>query len=137
MDILDTAGQEEYSAMRDSYMRSGQGFILTYAITSRTSFDELQEFHDQILRVKDADKVPMVLVGNKCDMEEHRQVTVHEGQTIAQQWGIPFFETSAYTRCNVDEAFTDLAREIKKSLSPKDEKSRKSRGKLRSKCSIL
>ena len=68
LDILDTAGQEEYSAMRDQYMRTGQGFILVYAITSRSSFDEIVNFREQILRVKDKDRVPMVLVGNKCDL---------------------------------------------------------------------
>merc|ERR1712072_1429183 len=73
LDTLDTAGQEEYSAMRDQYMRTGQGFLCTYAITSRSSFDEITSFREQILRVKDEDKVPMVLVGNKCDLEEERQ----------------------------------------------------------------
>ena len=52
LDILDTAGQEEYSAMRDQYMRTGQGFLMVYAITSRSSFEELVGFKDQILRVK-------------------------------------------------------------------------------------
>lgn len=56
LDILDTAGQEEYSAMRDQYMRTGQGFLMVYAITSRSSFEELVGFKDQILRVKDADR---------------------------------------------------------------------------------
>merc|ERR1712188_139359 len=65
LDILDTAGQEEYSAMRDQYMRTGQGFLIVYSITSRSSFDEVAQFRDQILRVKDADKVPIVIVGNK------------------------------------------------------------------------
>lgn len=64
LDILDTAGQEDYSAMRDQYMRTGQGFYCVYDITSRTSFDEIASLHDMILRVKDADNVPMVLVGN-------------------------------------------------------------------------
>jgi GTPase KRas len=136
MDVLDTAGQEEFSAMRDSYMRSGQGFLLTYAITSRSSFEELQSFYEQILRVKDADKVPMVLVGNKCDLEAHRQVTQQEGQELARQWGIPFYETSAYTRYYVDECFADVVREIKRSMAPvKDSKKRK--GLSRPKCSIL
>lgn len=82
LDILDTAGQEEYSAMRDQYMRTGQGFLLVYAITSRSSFDEIAAFRDQILRVKDKDKVPMYLVGNKCDLEQERQVTTGEGKNI-------------------------------------------------------
>ncbi len=68
LDILDTAGQEEYSAMRDQYMQGGEGFIVVYAINSRDAFDEVTTFRDQILRVKDADKVPMVICGNKCDL---------------------------------------------------------------------
>lgn len=136
LDVLDTAGQEEFSAMRDSYMRSGQGFILAYAITSRSSFEELQSFHDQILRVKDVDRIPMVLVGNKSDLEEHRQVTTQEGGDLARTWGIPFFESSAYTRSNVDECFAELTREIKRAMAPPSTK--KGKSKLsRPKCSIL
>jgi len=115
LDILDTAGQEEYSAMRDQYMRTGQGFILTYTITSRQSFDEVcSQFKEQILRVKDADKVPMVLCGNKCDLENERQVTKSEAEAVAKSWQCPFYETSALARINVEEAFYDLVREIRK-----------------------
>merc|ERR1712072_781581 len=84
LDILDTAGQEEYSAMRDQYMRTGEGFLCVYAITSRSSFEEIDVFREQILRVKDEDDVPMVLVGNKCDLQEERQVTSAEGQELAK-----------------------------------------------------
>jgi GTPase KRas protein len=115
LDILDTAGQEEYSAMRDQYMRTGQGFVLVYSITSRNSFDEIASFKDQILRVKDADKVPMVLCGNKCDLESERQVTTAEGTDLAKSFGqSPFYETSAKQRINVEESFYQLVREIKK-----------------------
>ena len=114
MDILDTAGQEEYSAMRDQYMRTGQGFICVYAVTSRSAFDEITSFREQILRVKDEDKVPMVLAGNKCDLEEERQVTTVEGQDLAKSFGCPFYETSAKARINVEEAFYELVREIRK-----------------------
>ena len=57
LDILDTAGQEEYSAMRDQYMRTGQGFLCVYSITNKATFEEIANFREQILRVKDADKV--------------------------------------------------------------------------------
>jgi len=117
LDILDTAGQEEYSAMRDQYMRTGQGFLLIYAITSRSSFDEVNNFKDQIGRVKDKAKVPMILIGNKCDLESERQVTTSEGQTLGSKFGCPFHETSAKTRINVEESFYTLVREIKKGNS--------------------
>lgn len=74
LDVLDTAGQEEYSAMREQYMRTGEGFLLVYSITSRQSFEEITTFQQQILRVKDKDYFPMVMVGNKCDLENEREV---------------------------------------------------------------
>lgn len=75
LDVLDTAGQEEYSAMREQYMRTGEGFLLVYSINSRQSFEEITTFQQQILRVKDKDYFPMVVVGNKCDLENEREVT--------------------------------------------------------------
>jgi len=119
LDILDTAGQEEYSAMRDQYMRTGQGFIITYAITSRSSFEEATAFYKQILRVKDADKVPIVLAGNKCDLEDQRQVPEAEGRELAKEFGCPMFETSAKSKINVEEAFFELVREIRREIEIK------------------
>ncbi|KAK0565912.1 RAS1 protein [Tilletia horrida] len=114
LDVLDTAGQEEYSAMREQYMRAGEGFLLVYSITSRNSFDEISTFHQQILRVKDQDYFPVTVVANKCDLEYERQVTSHEGRELAKQFGCRFIETSAKQRINVDEAFSSLVREIRR-----------------------
>ena len=75
LDVLDTAGQEEYSAMREQYMRTGEGFLLVYSITSRQSFEEIQVFQQQILRVKDKDYFPIIIVGNKCDLDSEREVS--------------------------------------------------------------
>jgi len=75
LDVLDTAGQEEYSAMREQYMRTGEGFLLVYSISSRQSFEEIQLFQQQILRVKDKDYFPIIVVGNKCDLESEREVS--------------------------------------------------------------
>merc|ERR1711871_1732508 len=135
LDILDTAGQEEYSAMRDQYMRTGQGFLCVFAITSRSSFDEITSFREQILRVKDEDKVPMVLAGNKCDLEDERQVTTAEGQDLAKSFACPFFETSAKSRINVEEAFYDLVREIRKDMGGKDDG--KAKKKKKAGCMVL
>eukprot|EP00127_Corallochytrium_limacisporum_P000524 Clim_evm26s15 gene=Clim_evmTU26s15 len=114
LDILDTAGQEEYSAMRDQYMRTGEGFLLIYSITSRQSFDDIAHFRDQILRVKDADEVPMLLAGNKKDLENERVVPTNEGRELAKKYGLPFMETSAKTRENVEDSFFTLVREIRR-----------------------
>jgi len=135
LDILDTAGQEEYSAMRDQYMRTGQGFILVYSITSRSGFDEINAFREQILRVKDRDYVPIILAGNKCDLERERQVTTMEGQELAKSFGCPFVETSAKARVNVDEVFHGLVKEIRRDVlkDVKDGKEKKKKGA----CSIL
>lgn len=62
------------SAMREQYMRTGEGFLLVYSITSRNSFEEISTFHQQILRVKDKDSFPVILIANKCDLEFERQV---------------------------------------------------------------
>lgn len=72
--VLDTAGQEEFSAMREQYMRSGEGFLLIYSLTDHNSFSEISKFQKQILRVKDRDEFPMLLVGNKSDLEHQRRV---------------------------------------------------------------
>ncbi|KAK6630659.1 hypothetical protein RUM43_014644 [Polyplax serrata] len=112
LDILDTAGQEEYSAMRDQYMRTGEGFLLVFAVNNTKSFEDISIYREQIKRVKDAEEVPMVLVGNKCDLQ--RSVDKNQAQDMAKQYGIPFVETSAKTRLAVDDAFYTLVREIRK-----------------------
>ncbi|CAL1278529.1 unnamed protein product [Larinioides sclopetarius] len=108
LDILDTAGQEEYSAMRDQYMRTGEGFLLVFAVNNAKSYEDISMYREQIKRVKDADDVPMVLVGNKCDLPMTE---------LAKSYGIPFIETSAKTRMGVDDAFYTLVREIRKDVS--------------------
>ncbi|PCH42671.1 ras protein [Wolfiporia cocos MD-104 SS10] len=114
LDVLDTAGQEEYGAMREQYMRTGEGFLLVYSITSRPSFEEISTFHQQILRVKDQDSFPVVVVANKSDLEYERQVGMNEGRDLAKHFGCKFIETSAKQRINVDEAFSSLVREIRR-----------------------
>ncbi|XP_021925818.1 ras-related protein Ral-a isoform X2 [Zootermopsis nevadensis] len=112
IDILDTAGQEDYAAIRDNYFRSGEGFLCVFSITEDESFQATQEFRDQILRVKNDENIPFLLVGNKSDLDEKRKVSLAESSARAQQWGVPYVETSAKTRDNVDKVFFDLLRKI-------------------------
>ena len=113
IDILDTAGQEEYAAIRDNYYRSGEGFLCIFSLCEKTSFENTREFREQICRVLDDEKVPFILVGNKADLTSQRQVTTREGELLAKEWGCSFIETSAKTRQNVDEIYTKLMRSIR------------------------
>jgi GTPase KRas protein len=121
LDILDTAGQEEYSSMQDQWMREGKGFLLVYSITSRSTFDEISVFKEKILRAKDMDSVPMVLVGNKCDLEKERQVSLDEAAQKAAEWGCPFMEVSAKEKVKNEDCFFEVVREIRKKDNPSGE----------------
>ncbi|KAJ8347307.1 hypothetical protein SKAU_G00287080 [Synaphobranchus kaupii] len=114
LDILDTAGQEEFGAMREQYMRCGDGFLLVFALNDRGSYNEIQKFHTQILRVKDRDDFPMVLVGNKADLEPLRMISIEEAQAFARENRIHYMESSAKNRYNVDEAFLEVVRAIRR-----------------------
>eukprot|EP01091_Cochliopodium_minus_P012948 TRINITY_DN404_c0_g1_i1.p1 TRINITY_DN404_c0_g1~~TRINITY_DN404_c0_g1_i1.p1 ORF type:complete len:196 (+),score=40.18 TRINITY_DN404_c0_g1_i1:125-712(+) len=117
IEILDTAGQEEFKALRDQWIQDCEGFILVYAITSRRSFEQIMEFVSQVERVKDEDKesLQMILVGNKCDLADKRKVSVQEGEKLAQELHASFKEGSAKTRVNVEETFFDLVRKLRSS----------------------
>ncbi|XP_048733712.2 circularly permutated Ras protein 1-like isoform X2 [Ostrea edulis] len=112
LDILDTAGQEEYSSLRDLYMRTGEGFMIVYSITSQTSFNEASGLFALVQRIKAMDYPAAVLCGNKSDLEQQREVSTEEGQNLADSCGIPFFETSAKTGSYVKEAYEKLVLEI-------------------------
>ena len=99
--------------MRELYMKQGEGFLLVFSITSNSSLHELSELRDQIIRIKDDVNVPIVIVGNKSDLEEDRAVSRARAFQVSQQWGnAPYYETSARRRANVDEVFVDLCRQI-------------------------
>uniref|UniRef100_A0A915EAR6 Uncharacterized protein n=1 Tax=Ditylenchus dipsaci TaxID=166011 RepID=A0A915EAR6_9BILA len=99
LEILDTAGTEQFTAM-------------LYSITAQSTFNDLMDLRDQILRVKDTDDVPMILVGNKCDLEDERVVGKDQGLNLARQFNSAFLETSAKAKVNVQDVFYDLVRQI-------------------------
>ncbi|KAF2173976.1 hypothetical protein M409DRAFT_35279 [Zasmidium cellare ATCC 36951] len=138
LEVLDTAGQEEYTALRDQWIRDGEGFILVYSISSRSSFTRIQKFHHQIQRVKESaaaasptypgsplsqtmgnsyGPAPIMLVGNKCDRVTEREVSTQEGQALAKSLNCEFVEASAKNCVNVERAFYDVVRQLRRQRS--------------------
>ena len=134
LEILDTAGTEQFTAMRDLYMKDGQGFVLVYSIVAKSTFTDLNDIRDQIVRVKDTDDFPSILVGNKCDLEEQRVVSKGESQELASKWKCSNMEASAKTSTNIQELFLDLIRQINKNtIQDRKEKKRRMQSPLRTK----
>ncbi|KAF0971733.1 hypothetical protein FDP41_009956 [Naegleria fowleri] len=130
LDILDTAGQEEFCTLRDQYIRQGEGFVIVYSVTNRNSFEEVYAFLEQIAQAKELDSAEeyknlandtaVVLVGNKSDLKNERVVSSEEGREVAKKFGsIAFYETSAKTRTNVEECFMDCAQQIMNKVKKK------------------
>ena len=138
LEVLDTAGQEEYTALRDQWIRDGEGFILVYSITSRSSFQRIERFYNQIERVKESyaqtgpvssfpgssismsssssslPPPPVMLVANKIDRVTEREVSTQEGNALAKKLGCDFVEASAKSCVNVERAFYDVVRQLRK-----------------------
>ncbi len=95
-------------------MRGGEGFLLIYSVTDKRSFAEVRKFKEMIDRVRNYESVPIVIVGNKSDLEANRQISRAEGEAMSKEFGCPFFESSAALRYNVDEVYHDIVRCIRK-----------------------
>lgn len=138
IDILDTAGQEEYAAIRDGYYRSGEGFLCIFSLTEQKSFEETIDFREQIVRVHEGEQnMPFILVGNKADLEEKRMVSRETAEERARSWGVQYIETSAKTNDNVDKIFDQVVHLIidKKNAAKRSEKG--SAQKKKGGCTIL
>lgn len=123
LDILDTAGQEEFVSMQDQWMREGKGFLLVFNICSKSSFAEMEVLYEKILRAKDVDSVPLVIVGNKCDLRDpydDSQVSQANAEELASRWNTKYFETSAKEEINNEECFYQVVREIRKREAAKN-----------------
>ena len=120
LEILDTAGTEQFASMRDLYIKNGQGFVVVYSLTNHQTFQDIKPMRDQIVRVKGTERVPILLVGNKIDLEGQREVPTVEGMALAQIWGCPFVEASAKNRMNVNEVFAEIVREMNMKPDHKD-----------------
>ena len=112
MKIWDTAGQERFKSMSVSVIKTVDGLVLVYSIASRQSFNNLESWLKQLNEVTDLSKKPVILIGNKSDLVNKREVTYEEGEKFAKEHGYNFYETSAMTGQNVNEAFNDIFEQL-------------------------
>jgi len=104
---FDTSGQERYHSLAPNFIKNSDGIILMYDITDRDSFEHISKWWNDIMNFKNKD-FPVVLVGNKSDLEDERMVQKEEGENIAKEYNIKFFETSNKEGINVKESSTEL-----------------------------
>ncbi|KAF4518976.1 hypothetical protein B566_EDAN007764 [Ephemera danica] len=118
LQIWDTAGQERFRTITTAYYRGAMGIMLVYDITNEKSFENIKNWIRNIEENAAAD-VEKMLLGNKCELTEKRQVSRERGEQLAVEYGIKFLETSAKASINVEEAFFTLARDIKAKMEKK------------------
>lgn len=111
LQIWDTAGQERFQTITASYYRGAMGIMLVYDVTSRKTFENITKWMHNIQTWASHD-VEKIVIGNKADMTESREVSVEEGTEMAQQHGVQLFETSAKVGANVEQAFLELTKSI-------------------------
>lgn len=114
LDILDTAGQEEYESMRRNWISQGDAFMVVYSVTEQVSFEEAELIFEEISGIKDTHDFPVVLVGNKIDLTKLIKVKSNDAHQLAKTWNAPHFQTSAKDNIEVDDAFHELVRELRR-----------------------
>lgn len=119
IEILDTAGQDEFSMMSEKHLIGVHGYLLVYSVTSRQSFMMVEVIRDKILNAIGNENIPLVLVGNKSDLEFQRQVEVSEGRALAKKFGCPFGELSVKENINVNTVFETLIDRVESVQNPK------------------
>lgn len=118
-EIIDTAGQDEYSILNSKHFIGIHGYMLVYSVASKASFDMIGVIRDKILQHTGHTWLPIIIVGNKCDLRpEQRQVTVEEGKKLAADWNAAYIEASARYDENVTQAFQNLIIQVEKGEKP-------------------
>lgn len=121
VEIVDMAGQDEYSILNSKHFIGIHGYMLVYSIASRQSFETIKTLRDKILNQLGTEWAPMVVVGNKNDLRpDQRQISTEEGQRLAEEFKCSFTEASARMNTNVALAFERMVAEIEKSSNPKE-----------------
>lgn len=145
--ITDTAGQEDYASVRDTFLRSGEGFLCVFSLTDRDSYNHIEELYQQVKLAKSMEppKLPFLLVGNKSDLHASRQTKQEDAETLATTLGVEYMETSAKNNDNITEAFQLLVGQLIESRQAHDtplenstsnKKKKKSRGLKKFMCGL-
>ena len=111
LQIWDTAGQERYRSITSSYYKGSHGCFIVYDITNEVTFQNVDKWFEQAQKEASKD-VSIILVGNKCDLENERKITKEKGEEKAKNFNCPFFETSALSRINIDDIFNEMVNNI-------------------------
>ena len=111
LQIWDTAGQERYRSITSSYFKGSHGCFIVYDITNETSFEDVNKWYEQAQK-ESSKEVSIILVGNKCDLENERKVSKEKGEEKARALNCPFFETSALSKLNIDDIFNEMVNNI-------------------------
>lgn len=118
MEILDTAGQDDYQSMLDMWIGFAQGFILVYSIDDKESFESTRMRYERIVKNKQNQNYSIIIVGNKCDLEDKRKVSREEAESYCNGLNVYFLEVSALDRINVKETFLTVAKDMLNKLLP-------------------
>mmetsp|Transcript_7493 Transcript_7493/g.12032 ORF Transcript_7493/g.12032 Transcript_7493/m.12032 type:complete len:279 (-) Transcript_7493:348-1184(-) len=123
LELLDTAGQDDFESLRHQWMQDKHGYIFVYSVLDRQSLDELDQFFDLHKQINSSNHVPIILAANKKDVTDadpkRRKISESEGRKKASQYGATYIETSAATGEHVIDVFESLIREVRRRQSPK------------------
>ena len=123
LEILDTAGQDDYQTMMDTWIEFGNCYLIVYSIDDEESFNQVKFKYERICQIKNNEQFSVLIVGNKCDLSDsERKVNTEEVENFCRSNGIEFLEASALKKINVKEAFTQVVRDylIKTKISNKE-----------------
>ena len=115
--IFDTAGQERFKSISINFIKKADGILLLYDVTNRSSFESVNKWVESIREVGD-EKISIILIGNKCDLEKERKISKEEGEAKSKEFNLPFFETSCKEGINIKEVFVKISEEIIKKNGP-------------------
>ncbi|KAI0364760.1 ras-domain-containing protein [Pilatotrama ljubarskyi] len=135
LEIIDTAGVEQFTGINESYIQRGMGFVLVFSLTQEATLKDVDHIRQQIYRIKGGERdIPIVVVGTKMDLTSEREVSSETMQELAIRWGLPFYETSAKKGWHVNEVFNHLLSRMRKRYPNGVPKSQ---GRRRDQCLIM